>query len=199
MVANALSQNYREILDEKSTNLSLKTIGCLFLGTPFGGSDAAKYGSLALKVIKLVSRTQKDSMENLVRRSEKLKSINDAFAKLLKARDRSDAKSFIEVATFFEEYPFTKAVGLIVPRESAKLLGFDPVSIAANHVEMTKFQGRYVSGYVAVSGKLSQWIEGLNKTKTEREKLGLVCNDLNCCLLLANIIYVKRAMSITSR
>jgi hypothetical protein len=163
----------------------LSTIGTLFLGTPFGGSDAATYGSLALKVIKLVSRTQQDSMQNLEKRSEKLASINDAFAKLLKERDRSEERPFIEVATFFEEFPYGK-VGVIVPKESAKLLGFDLQSIAANHVTMTKFECPEATGYKDVSNKLSQWIAGLDMNKEERKKVGLVCIYLTKALFSAN-------------
>jgi hypothetical protein len=108
-------------------------------------------------------------MNSLVKRSEKLASINGAFAKLLRARDLSEPRSFIEVATFFEEHPI-RNVGTIVPKESAKLPGFDLQSIAANHMDMARFEGSYVTGCKSVSNKLSQWIQELNQTEEERKK-----------------------------
>ncbi|CAG8956091.1 hypothetical protein HYFRA_00011875 [Hymenoscyphus fraxineus] len=175
VVANALSQNYRD-LDEKSTNLSSMTIGTLFLGTPFAGSAAAKYGHLAEGLYSLVSSTQSDNLKNLQKRSEKLATINDEFAKLLRSRDRSESRNFIEVATFFEEYPVRKLgkkTMTIVPKESASIFGFDLQSIAANHMDMTKFEGSYVPGYIDVSNKLKQWIKGLDMSKEQRKNAGL--------------------------
>ncbi|CAG8982619.1 hypothetical protein HYALB_00008111 [Hymenoscyphus albidus] len=162
VVARALSQNYRD-LDEKSTNLSSMTIGTLFLGTLFAGSAAAKYGHLAEGLYSL-------------KRSERLATINDAFAKLLRPRDRSESRNFIEVATFFEEYPVRKLgkkTMTIVPKESASIFGFDLQSIAAYHMDMTKLEGSYVPGYIDVSNKLKQWIKGLDMSKEQRKNAGL--------------------------
>lgn len=90
-----------------------------------------------------ISTTHKEDIKDLGERSEKLISINTAFQKILKARDRSKSKEFVEVACFFEEYFMYKAgakIGVIVPKKSASFAGIDSQSIQANHVDMCKFE-----------------------------------------------------------
>ena len=105
-------------------------------------------------------------MKDLEERSAKLMSINEAFQKFLKARDRSETRQFIEVACFFEQYAMYKAgkkIGTIVPKESACLPGIDPQSIQASHVDMCKFEDEDREGYKNVSQRLNQWISDLDR------------------------------------
>jgi hypothetical protein len=147
--------------DTASTNIADRTIGVIFLGTPFEGSSKAKWGSRALKLLDWVSTTHREDVKDLEERSAKLISINTAFQKYLKARDRSESREFMEVACFFEEYAMykaTKKLGVIVPKESACLPGIDPQLIQANHVDMCRFEDEDREGYKRISQKLSQWI-----------------------------------------
>lgn len=145
-----------------------KTIGAIFLGTPFEGSSKAKWAGRALKVLDWVSTTHKEDVKDLEERSAKLMNINDAFQKFLKARDRSETRQFVEVACFFEQYamykPGTK-IGTIVPKESACLPGIDPQAIQANHVDMCKFEDEDREGYRNISQRLSQWISDLDRRR----------------------------------
>lgn len=164
MCANALSRPHGT--DRASAVLVAKTIGIVFLGTPFEGSSKAKWARRGLKVLDWVSTTHKEDVKDLEERSAKLVGINDAFQKLLKARDRSEARQFIEVACFFEQYAMYKAgkkMGAIVPKESACLPGIEPQSIQANHVDMCKFEDEDREGYKNISQRLSQWILDLDK------------------------------------
>ena len=171
MCANALSRHNGT--DIFSTCIVERTIGVAFLGTPFEGSSKAKWGSRALKIIDWISTTHKEDIKDLEERSGKLISINTAFQKILKARDRSKSREFVEVACFFEEYSMYKAgakIGVIVPKESASLAGIDPQSIQANHVDMCKFEDEEREGYKRIFQKLSQWIsdrEGRSKGSEE--------------------------------
>lgn len=171
MCANALSRHNGT--DISSTNIVEKTIGVAFLGTPFEGSSKAKWGSRALKIIDWIGKTHKEDVKDLEERSEKLISINTAFQKFLKARDRSRLRAYVEVACFFEEYSMYKAkvkIGVIVPKESASLPGIDPQPIQANHVDICKFEDEDREGYKRISQKLSQWIsefEGRSKGSEE--------------------------------
>lgn len=161
--ANALSRHNGT--DMASTNLVKRTIGVVFLGTPFEGSSKAKWGSRALKILDWISTTHKEDIKDLEERSAKLISITTAFQKFLKARDRSESREFVEVACFFEEYAMYKGgkkIGVIVPKESACLPGIDPQSIQANHVDMCKFEDEDREGYKRISQKLSQWISDLD-------------------------------------
>ena len=91
-----------------STNLVERTIGVVFLGTPFEGSSKAKWGSRALQILGWISTTHKQDIKDLEERSAKLISVNEAFQKFLKARDRSESREFVEVACFFEQYAMYK-------------------------------------------------------------------------------------------
>jgi hypothetical protein len=162
---NALSRHNG--IETASTSVAERTIGVVFLGTPFEGSSKAKWGSRALKLLDWIGTTHKEDVKDLEERSTKLISINTAFQKYLKARDRSESR--LEVACFFEEYAMykkTKKIGVIVPKESACLPGIDPQSIQANHVDMCRFEDEDQEGYKRISQKLSQWIldfEGRSK------------------------------------
>ena len=162
--ANALSRHHGT--DLASASLVEKTIGAVFLGTPFEGSSKAKWAGRALKILDWISTTHKEDVKDLEERSAKLMSINDNFQKFLKARDRSETRQFVEVACFFEQYAMYKLgkkIGTIVPKESACLPGIDPQSIQANHIDMCKFEDEDREGYKNISQRLSQWISDLDR------------------------------------
>lgn len=155
--ANALSRQHGP--DQASCALVKQTRAMIFLGTPFEGSEKAEWANTALRYLSWISSTNNEKTKDLEERSAKLASINEAFLKFLKARDRS--KIPVEVACYFEEYPIYvagKKLGVIVPRKSAVLAGIDPLSIPANHVDMCKFEDEDRNGFRSISEKLSQWI-----------------------------------------
>ena len=126
-------------------------------------------GKIALRVVDCFSDTKKEDVKDLEERSAKLVSINEAFMKFLKARDRSGAP--VEVECFFEALSL-KILGkkfLIVPKKSAVLAGFDGQSIEANHVVMCKFEDEERSGFRSISEKLSQWIKAMHEKPTKAD------------------------------
>jgi len=167
--ANVLSRHHGT--DVAASNIGAKTIGVIFLGTPFEGSSKAKWGSRALRILDLVSTTQKDDTKDLEERSARLVSIYDAFQKLLKKRDRSESRNFLEVACFFEQYGMYIAgkKTFIVPKESACLPGVDVQSIQAHHTDMGKFEDEDREGYKNISQKLSQWISDFTHREQKSE------------------------------
>lgn len=176
MVANALSRPHGT--DDASKELAGNTIGTLFLGTPFEGSSLANYGTLAVQFLSyfMLVPTQPASLKDLEKRSAKLASINDSFAKFLKERDRSKTKQYLEIACFFEERPLYNLlgteIGLVVPKESASWLGIDAQSIPEDHIKMCKFADKYGSDYKRVAAKLSQWITDIDKPRDPDSKVG---------------------------
>lgn len=171
MCANALSRHNGT--DMASTSLVERTIGVIFLGTPFEGSSKAKWGGRALKILDWISTTHKEDIKDLEERSAKLTSVNEAFQKFLKVRDRSESREYVEIACFFEEYAMYKLgkkIGVIVPKESACLPGIDPQSIQANHVDMCKFEDEDREGYKRVSQKLGQWISDFDSRSKRTEE-----------------------------
>lgn len=164
--ANALSRPHGT--DRAGASLVEKTVGIVFLGTPFEGSSKAKWAGRALKVLDWVGTVHKEDVKDLEERSAKLMSVNESFQKFLKARDRSETGQFVEVACFFEQYAIYKAgkkIGIIVPKESACVPGIDPQSIQANHVDMCRFEDEDREGYKNISQRLSQWIADLDRQR----------------------------------
>ncbi len=165
VVANALSRDYKE--DAAKQAIADHTIGTLFLGTPFLGSSLAKYATIAAAILDYIIPTQRGNVKDLEMRSKKLTDICEAFAKFIKARDRSRDLPHLEVACFFEERPMNKIGGFVVPKESATWLGVDALSIQSNHVNMAKFEDKYGNDYKMVAGKLHEWVRDIEKNKME--------------------------------
>jgi protein SERAC1 len=162
--ANALSRSNGT--DAASDALVQKVIGVAFLGTPFEGSSKAKWGIRGLRLLEWFSTTHKEDVKDLEERSARLISINEAFYKFLKARDRSTTGDYVEIACFFEEYAIYKGkvkIGVIVPKESACLAGIDPQPIHSNHVDMCKFEDEDRENYKSIASKLSQWIANMDR------------------------------------
>lgn len=167
VVANALSANHR---DAAKKAIADHTIGTLFLGTPFLGSSKAKYAKIAAAILDYVMRVQPGNVKDLEVRSKKLTEICQAFAQYLKERDRSKVLPYLEVACFFEEYPMSKTLGFVVPKENATWLGTEPLSIQANHVNMARFETQHGTDYKNVVGKLKGWITDIEKNKAEAKR-----------------------------
>ncbi|KAJ4367081.1 hypothetical protein N0V83_007611 [Neocucurbitaria cava] len=131
-----------------------------------------------------ISTTHQEDVKDLEERSMKLMSINDAFMKFLKSRDRSETIQHIEVACFFEQYAMYKAkkkIGHIVPKGSACLPGIDPQSIQANHREMVQFEDEDREGYKSICHRLNQWISNLDKESKSSKDRGysVTMGDVN--------------------
>ncbi|KAF4535003.1 SesB-related regulatory protein [Lasiodiplodia theobromae] len=175
VTANALSRPNGT--DSKKDEIANRTVGVIFLGTPFEGSEKASWAAAALRLLSFVSSTNDEKIKDLEERSAKLVSINDSFYKYLKKRDRLEVnKNFLEVACFFEEYPM-KIGGKkmhIVPKESACLNGVDPQSISAHHSDMCKFEDEYRNGYKCILGQLQLWIRKLSSVSSERKGISQV-------------------------
>ncbi|OOQ90744.1 hypothetical protein PEBR_03506 [Penicillium brasilianum] len=176
VVANALARPHGT--DEAAKEIADRTIGTLFLGTPFHGSAKAKYGRFAADILSYFKSTASQNIHDLEECSAKLISINETFAKFLKERDRSRTKPFLEVACFFEDESLYKGgfkIGKIVPKESASWLGVDALSISKDHIAMCKFRDEDSADYKNVVGKLCQWIKEIDKAQdlTEGRVRGL--------------------------
>jgi len=166
VVANALSQS------QTSNEPGIKaiadhTIGTVFLGTPFNGSDLATYGSIAVSIYKYIAKAvQADSLKMLEKKSHKLVSISEKFAEFIKGRDLSRDKPRLNIACFFEQYAIVKDT-FVVSKESAAAtwLAVKPLSIEANHIDMCRFQNKSSQGYGSIAGKLTQWIKEYSQNK----------------------------------
>jgi hypothetical protein len=121
-------------------NVLQSTLGIIFMGTPHVGSDLAEWGYKIATYLNVVRKTNSEIMGVLKQRSEVLSAVQQ-FQKLLQKDEVS-----IGVYCFFEEKAVI-GVGTIVTQQSAVLNQFPCQSIAANHMDMTKFSGKNDDGY----------------------------------------------------
>lgn len=171
VAANAVSRT--QGANEAAKKLADNTVGMIFLGTPFAGSDKARWGGIGVGLANLLGLKTKDTdIEDLKEGSAKLTEINRNFKNLIKERDRNHELRKLEVVCYFEEHPTYVArkhlgsmvsIGKIVDKDSAGDIQADMLSIADNHSDMCKFGAEYLAGYQSVSGQLVQWIKALDR------------------------------------
>jgi hypothetical protein len=79
--------------------------GMIFLGTPFGGSSAAKWGNLVRRVFNVLKRTDGNTLQTLIPDSHDLKTLRNAFPDVVKKRNEStDPSEKIGIVFFFERH-----------------------------------------------------------------------------------------------
>ncbi|OBT66162.1 hypothetical protein VE03_05055 [Pseudogymnoascus sp. 23342-1-I1] len=129
------------------------TRGIIFMGTPHAGADLAKWGYILAKYSSTVRNTNSDILDPLRQKSDVLTAVQQQFQQLLRKPDVD-----IEIYCFFEEKPVF-GVGMIVEEHSATLSQYPNQSIAANHMDMTKFTGVNDEGYQRVLSRVKDNIE----------------------------------------
>ncbi|KAK4448731.1 putative ribonuclease p/mrp subunit [Podospora aff. communis PSN243] len=173
--ANAVSRPYES---EPIQHLVASVRGMIFLGTPFAGSKMTKWGDIAEKLISLFAVTNREYLKDLAKQSELLVQIDRNFAQFIKARDKGPKSGHIELACYFEGIPTPISSGMIakkmakkiVDEASASLAGVDLLAIEARHTNMCKFENEFRSGFISISGKLSDWIKNLDAVVESDEK-----------------------------
>ncbi|WZH49502.1 putative ribonuclease p mrp protein [Fusarium acuminatum] len=135
--------------------------GMIFLGTPFGGSKAAKLAESVRRILDLFgSESQDQTLKLLEVDSKQAEELRRSFASCLnKRRTSKDPKDQVE-AVFFYERQFTK-VGIkyiqIVENESAQLLGCgDAIPVDADHRNICKFKTDGEDTYLAIVAKIRE-------------------------------------------
>lgn len=172
--ANAVSRPY---VSEATKTLVANVRGMIFLGTPFAGSEMTKWGEIAEKFISLFRVTNREYLKDLAKQSELLVQIDRNFSQFIKARDRGPSNGWIKLACYVEGIPTPifsiakKTAKKIVDDASASLPGIDPLLIDARHTNMCKFESEYLSGFISISGKLSDWIKNLDVAEKSDEKV----------------------------
>ncbi|KAL8840534.1 MAG: hypothetical protein Q9170_001287 [Blastenia crenularia] len=145
------------------------TSGLAFLGTPFEGSATAGWTSFFEKLSGLshIGKVNKSLLDHLQKDSHELKILGEEFPKWLMSRQHAEGKN-VRVICFFEELP-TQVLGYIVPRDSARIAGFDCVSLPSDHSEMCKFDNFKDPKYIIVLSTLSKWVEDLKVGSEDKE------------------------------
>ncbi|KFY39182.1 hypothetical protein V495_06100 [Pseudogymnoascus sp. VKM F-4514 (FW-929)] len=151
--------------DEFLENVVRSTRGIIFMGTPHAGADLATWGITIAKLLGKVRSTNSAILGPLQRKSDVLIAIEQQFQKFLLKPGVN-----IKIYCFFEEKEVVN-VGLIVSQESATLSQYPNQSIAANHMDMTKFSGRKDMGYQKVLSRLQNNIEVIKSSSASLDDL----------------------------
>jgi pimeloyl-ACP methyl ester carboxylesterase len=136
------------------------TRGIIFMGTPHAGSDLAKLGHRLAGALNIVRKTNSAILAPLQVDSDELIAVQQQFQQMA-----SDNRDSLEIFCFFEEKAVV-GVGVIVPERSATISQYSNQSIAANHMDMTKFSGPNDDGYQSVLGQMHNMIEEIKSSNT---------------------------------
>lgn len=134
--------------------------GIIFMGTPHAGADLANWGYTLATYLNIVRKTNSAILDPLRKKSDVLTAVQQQFQQSLGKPGVS-----IKIYCFFEEKAVV-GVGVIVPEHSAVLSQYPNQSIAANHMDMTKFSGRNDEGYQRVLGRLQDIMELIEPSTT---------------------------------
>ncbi|KAL8998782.1 MAG: hypothetical protein Q9169_002232 [Polycauliona sp. 2 TL-2023] len=121
--------------------------GIVFLGTPFQGSDLTKWITLGNTFARLFGDTNPELPNELHQGSYQLKNISEKFPEWLRDTDTTAE---------------------IVTHESAKIDGYQVLTLHANHQDMCKFSDRDDAKYQAVMSVLRGWVNDLKEPKKKK-------------------------------
>ncbi|KAH7200662.1 Alpha/Beta hydrolase protein [Fusarium oxysporum] len=149
--------------DRNATGDSVQVIsqhvkGMVFLGTPFSGANAAKWGDLVRKIFNAVKKTDHNTLKTIKENSVDLKKLGEAFQDVI--RKRNGTMNKIEIKFFYEELD---TYGIrVVEEKSASYPGIGEIlPIRSNHINICKFSSKDDNGYVVVKAKLIELIQGI--------------------------------------
>lgn len=77
--------------------------GMVFLGTPFAGSNLAKWGDLVRKIFNVVCKTDQTTLKTLKENSHDLKELGTAFPEVVRKRNSTAKK--VRIIFFYETLP----------------------------------------------------------------------------------------------
>ncbi|KAI0846574.1 hypothetical protein F5Y00DRAFT_271878 [Daldinia vernicosa] len=140
------------------SEISAKTAGVIFMGTPHRGSDKASYGQIAVRVADLSFRQpNKELLRVLKPNQDTLEKQQDLFVSVSKD---------MHIVCIREELP--TAIGMIVSKDSASYQGQRVISTAihANHMDMVKFSSRD-EGYKRVLSHIKD-VRDFGKLRSEQ-------------------------------
>lgn len=151
------------ICKDGETNLEKvfeSTRGVIFMGTPHAGADLAGVVSAIAKYVNVLRPTNKAILGVLHRNSEVLSGVQEQFQQMAFKRSAE-----LKIFCFFESN-VVPGVGKIVSEDSAVLKQYPNQSIAANHMDMTKFSGKNDDGYQKILNRVQDVEDSITELST---------------------------------
>jgi protein SERAC1 len=98
--AEAIVLGERNATGDSVQSIAEHVSGIVFLGTPFAGSNLAKWADLVRAIFNVVSKTDQTTLKTLKENSHDLKELGTAFPETI--RKRNDTAKKIEIVFFYE-------------------------------------------------------------------------------------------------
>jgi hypothetical protein len=151
---NAADKHLRDVLQ--------CTRGIAFVGTPHTGSALANWAKTPVASLGVVKSANTNLLSVLQTDSEILSRVHTDFLEMLRTLQNDGQE--IEITCFYETLP-KPFMGIIVPRESAILAGYDFISLHADHRDMVRYLSRDDEpGLRKILGVLTRWVQGAKDT-----------------------------------
>ncbi|KAI1183777.1 hypothetical protein F5B17DRAFT_110946 [Nemania serpens] len=171
---DALIRSQKWATEEHIEPICRATRGIIFLGTPHGGAQIAKYFKILASVVGLVKQTNRTNLRDLSKGSSKLESIQEDFDHHLRSRRLYNLPP-VDVKCFYEAKPIT-GIGIVVDHDSAVLPDNIPIAINEDHRGMTRFRSTEDSGYKLIAYHISRIVAKLRPSINQPFGLGTVEN-----------------------
>lgn len=130
MVQDALCLS-RNGVEAHTQQIERSTLAIAFLGTPHHGADLAAWATFGSKIANILNSANSDIVAVLKPGSEVLARIQKIFHGIVRSRLKGGRD--LHMSCFYEELP-VKVVGVVVPKDSAIIPGYDGYGIHANHM-----------------------------------------------------------------
>jgi hypothetical protein len=146
----------RDSRERDLSNIYRLTVAIAFMGTPHSGSGLATRAKIPLQSLGLVKKTNVDLLGVLEKSSEILARVGDDFASLLRQRAEKESNP-LSVVCFYESLPMS-IIGTIVPTDSAIILGYNRISLHANHKDIVRFKNVADPNFRSAVDQIQRWM-----------------------------------------
>ena len=143
----------------------------MFLGTPFEGSNKAKWAGLLAHMAKFFPKAgvTETLLDHLKSDSSELEVLGKEFKGWLASRQTPEERQ-VHIACFCEELPTMTAIadaGRIVSPESAQIGNEKVIPLSADHQGICKFDNFEDPKYKTVLATLRRWVDEIKRTSSE--------------------------------
>ena len=160
----------RNIAGDSVQTIAKNVSGMIFLGSPFAGSNLAKWGDLVRAIFDVVRKTDRKTLKILKENSHDLKELGIAFPETIRKRNSTAKK--VRIVFFYETLP-TNGVMVsnhckhahlgfaayvlykVVEEKSASYPGIgETIPIRCNHLDICKYASSNDDGYKIIKAKV---------------------------------------------
>lgn len=151
--ALAISNTHEE---QDLRNIARYTMGLIALGTPIAGSDMTRWAGCCKRLDQMLygGHGMRKTLEFIKGGAEVLMETSLLFGQLLESRRYTNTP--IRVKLFQETLP-TAGIGIVIPKECARLFDYPIEPMQTNHEDMAKFFSRK-DDFENIANTIQSWV-----------------------------------------